>query len=1719
MEAIVGRVLQKYFVVFLKNFRRKDFHIGAISGESVLENLDVNEKTLQEILRVPQLEVQSCKIGKLRIKVSITRISSVPVRVSIDHVTMELKEPTSINPLPSIVANLLKKEEKASETEEDEADKKSGYKMGDKIADGISVSIGRIEVNIQTLGLYKTDVFGAWTPKQQRLVIEDVELDATNSDWEVVDLKEARKSGQLREGDERACFDIFQRVKIGNISFQLIPSDRQEPVTVITDMPAELHITTRKSSEVSGIIARQVDFRIPNIQGTVNSQQMTWFVDIIQGLADSMSRKSLEGDEYKVICKVKKGTDLLKPKKSDLADPMVHAILRGWRTNGEEYKTYEQTTAIQKKTLNPEWDESFDWIVYRPDTVRLVLSVWNKGRVGKEANSMGVAFVELEPIKPDKGPQNLTVSLGKGAGTVELEIEVFNWTQKIKPRPRTFINLSLGHIDLGVKDSLHEGQIVYLLGRRIRLRGETGLGIGLTGLNVSLVMPPVSEVSDSQEMTVQMGIDDISIRSLDSDRQSDLELSSLIRKAPPFIAQAHMAQSKVEYKVCAIRPSGKKDFPVLKKKKPVGKVDIDPRVDTSPQFLQLTMTHTLPVPKPPLDGPVCQIIVFPVEVILDPTVLERFAGLLSDTLSNRPRPAPPARVLRVLEKEKMEQEASDAMQRADRAKSEEEIALPPIVTVNIEFVCLLLHVPSPARLTNPRSPALFLELSNVHVISRTDLTPPDGSVLYLSTFGERVFPVDGGDFKAQNSTSFAVASGIKPTSFVAEWELMTCYLRPFPKAPSKRLFSFREMCLRAQLQTDYIVKAIADHLPSISTDPALFGGMTVGTCDGEVSEVDYKVIMSIVSDFQRSGFSEADVKRHLAEEHRKEKEKQGDDVDEEPDEAAILKKQKEDEEKRLQSLVKGDALMGRLPALFWCRMEEVSVTLLREQGVERHPEPLSRLFLNIPEFVLDNNPTRSCVKSVIKSVELYTPSRTGEEAILKCVSKTLMAPNFPSFYALRFVRMHGIMRLESGADGLDRGEVVMRFGGVHAKGHLLDIIPFLTSFVHKTVESPTHGGEAIPIEKPQDGIPLNMPQETTLVAVRDWRVIDPSFAKEEDVALEGMLHLEGFFSFARKAVHNAYDRCGKIRDKLIENLSSHMHKLEPGSERLQTTKRHALILPLALDLNGKKHAVISSWSDIKMCPVTHQGYMVKHARSASNNWKLRYHRLIQDELYYFRREDAIAPLGHMNIRNCAFQLVDRGVFNRDHVFQLQTSTEKMFFACESREDLIAWAKAIKFYQRIVTTDTSAADDHKGDGSVRVGQVEPSHEGGEPEKGAEIDDTDDAVDEGREMEIAQEEFERTYQTLGECVRGIDRAANSVNAVFHRIPILYKAAQGVRTDILSLQVRKLNADKTLLAEQFNLKCEESARYERQVRHLERALNRELTEGRMKMHSERAEFAHVSRHLQRRERLLLGVILEASKHDTFKQKQFMVFKEEGVLKIGWGSMRTMRMENSYPVRDILSVDPIFDMPDPDRNRRSFSIQVKSAKPTPPFVFTCETSRQNRDMIVGIESFIEDVVPFSADRHQWTDGSILWKYVSDRITKIAQKHSKSFWGVVIDAMQKVDLSKVAREKEEEFGREYEDIARAKWVKLHVRLPESPEAETAQINGASLHTLSDLETRVRHEFRLPVLDPELGMIWKITVRFNDPTHGLLILGHDHHIQDVLAFVDEFFISVEKKSL
>jgi hypothetical protein len=121
----------------------------------------------------------------------------------------------------------------------------------------------------------------------------------------------------------------------------------------------------------------------------------------------------------------------------------------------------------------------------------------------------------------------------------------------------------------------------------------------------------------------------------------------------------------------------------------------------------------------------------------------------------------------------------------------------------------------------------------------------------------------------------------------------------------------------------------------------------------------------------------------------------------------------------------------------------------------------------------------------------------------------------------------------------------------------------------------------------------------------------------------GMLHLEGFFSFARKAVHNAYDRCGKIRDKLTASMAMGMGNSDFEGERVHMSGRHALILPLALGLNGKKHAVISSWSDVKMCPVTHQGYMVKHARSSSNNWKLRYHRLIEDELYYFRREEAI----------------------------------------------------------------------------------------------------------------------------------------------------------------------------------------------------------------------------------------------------------------------------------------------------------------------------------------------------------------------------------------------------------------------------------------------------------------------------------------------------------------
>jgi hypothetical protein len=74
--------------------------------------------------------------------------------------------------------SIHRKEEKAAETEEDETDKKNGYKIGDKIADGISLSIGRIEVNIQTLGLFKTDVFGPW---YAHVKLDPIEVETTPS--------------------------------------------------------------------------------------------------------------------------------------------------------------------------------------------------------------------------------------------------------------------------------------------------------------------------------------------------------------------------------------------------------------------------------------------------------------------------------------------------------------------------------------------------------------------------------------------------------------------------------------------------------------------------------------------------------------------------------------------------------------------------------------------------------------------------------------------------------------------------------------------------------------------------------------------------------------------------------------------------------------------------------------------------------------------------------------------------------------------------------------------------------------------------------------------------------------------------------------------------------------------------------------------------------------------------------------------------------------------------------------------------------------------------------------------------------------------------------------------------------------------------------------------------------------------------------------------------
>ncbi|XP_068644395.1 uncharacterized protein [Aristolochia californica] len=225
MESILARALEYTLKYWLRSFSRDQFRL---QGRTVqLSNLDINGDALHASLGLPPaLNVATAKVGKLEIKLPyVSNVQVEPVVVQIDRLDVVLEEKSNKDASWNSDSN-------QSSTS---SGKGSGYGFADKIADGMTLEVGTVNLMLETHGGAQLQGGATWASPLASITIRNLLLYSTNENWEVVNLKEAREFSS----DKKNIY-IFKKLEWESLSVDLLPHP---------DMFTDAHLTCSGDGE------------------------------------------------------------------------------------------------------------------------------------------------------------------------------------------------------------------------------------------------------------------------------------------------------------------------------------------------------------------------------------------------------------------------------------------------------------------------------------------------------------------------------------------------------------------------------------------------------------------------------------------------------------------------------------------------------------------------------------------------------------------------------------------------------------------------------------------------------------------------------------------------------------------------------------------------------------------------------------------------------------------------------------------------------------------------------------------------------------------------------------------------------------------------------------------------------------------------------------------------------------------------------------------------------------------------------------------------------------------------------------------------------------------------------------------------------------------------------------------------------------------------------
>ncbi|KAL8172404.1 hypothetical protein V2J09_024208 [Rumex salicifolius] len=199
MESILARALEYTLKYWLKSFSRDQFKLQGRTAQ--LSNLDINGDALHSSMGLPPaLNVTTARVGKLEIALpSISSVQVEPIVVQIDRLDLVLEE----NSDPDACSNAG-----CSPSASSSAAKGNGYGFADKIADGMTVEVGTVNLLLETRGGAHCHEGATWTPPMASITIKGL----------VVNLKEARDFSSNKK-----FIYLFKKLEWDSLSIDLLP--------------------------------------------------------------------------------------------------------------------------------------------------------------------------------------------------------------------------------------------------------------------------------------------------------------------------------------------------------------------------------------------------------------------------------------------------------------------------------------------------------------------------------------------------------------------------------------------------------------------------------------------------------------------------------------------------------------------------------------------------------------------------------------------------------------------------------------------------------------------------------------------------------------------------------------------------------------------------------------------------------------------------------------------------------------------------------------------------------------------------------------------------------------------------------------------------------------------------------------------------------------------------------------------------------------------------------------------------------------------------------------------------------------------------------------------------------------------------------------------------------------------------------------------------------